>query len=109
LKLLDRDRAARRLSAFSRWRKTEASSVPKQPASALWLKLNAGAIGPPAAHAAAAVGMLAALGLVYALGSIGTLSRPWGVVLTLAGYAVPFAIAREWLARRGHPSSDLRG
>jgi hypothetical protein len=55
--------------------------VPQQRGSASWFAINAGAIGPPIAHAAAAVGMLVALGLAYGLGAMGYLSRTWGVVL----------------------------
>jgi hypothetical protein len=65
-----------------------------------WFELNKGAIGPPIAHAAAAAGMLAAFGLSYVLGSMGYLSRNWSVALILAGYAIPFAIAREMVAQR---------
>ena len=65
-----------------------------------WLEMNKGAIGPPIAHAVAAVGMLLAAGLAYVLASMGYLSKPWGVVLILAGYAIPFAIARDRAGRR---------
>ena len=65
-----------------------------------WLGINKGAIGPPIAHTAAAVGMLAAAGLSHVLGSIGYLSRNWSVVLIMAGYAIPFAIPRELVAKR---------
>jgi hypothetical protein len=67
---------------------------------ASWFKLNEGAIGPPSAHTAAAAGMMSAIGLSYFLGSLGYLSRNWSVVLIAAGYAIPFAIARELAARR---------
>ena len=66
-----------------------------------WFKLNEGAIGPPIAHTAAAIGMFSALGLTHVLASMGYLiSRSWSVVLILAGYAIPFAIARELVAKR---------
>jgi len=65
-----------------------------------WFEVNKGAIGPPIAHTAAAAGMFAAFGLSYVLGSMGYLSRNWSVVLILAGYAIPFAIARELVAKR---------
>jgi hypothetical protein len=44
--------------------------------------------------------MFAAFGLSYVLGSMGYLSRNWSVVLILAGYAIPFAVAREMIAHR---------
>jgi hypothetical protein len=44
--------------------------------------------------------MLSALGLAQLLGSTVNLSKSWGVVLILAGYAIPFAIARELVAKR---------
>jgi hypothetical protein len=44
--------------------------------------------------------MLSAMGLGHVLASMGYLSRNWGVVLILAGYAIPFAIARELVASR---------
>jgi hypothetical protein len=59
-----------------------------------------GAIGPPIAHVAAAAGMLSAMALAYVLGSMGYLSKAWGVVLILAGYAIPFAIARDRAGKR---------
>jgi hypothetical protein len=62
--------------------------------------MNEGAIGPPIAHAVAAVGMLLAAGLAYVLGSMGHLSKTWSVVLILAGYAIPFAIARDRAGKR---------
>lgn len=65
-----------------------------------WFEMNKGAIEPPIAHTAAAVGMFAAFGLSYVLGSMGYLSRNWSVALILAGYAVPFTIARAMVAQR---------
>ena len=66
-----------------------------------WFKKNEGVIGPPIAHTAAAVGMLSAMGLTHALASMGYFtSKSWSVVLILAGYAIPFAIARELVAKR---------
>jgi pilus assembly protein TadC len=44
--------------------------------------------------------MLSTMGLGHVLASMGYLSRNWGVVLILAGYAIPFAIARELVAKR---------
>jgi hypothetical protein len=66
-----------------------------------WLKVNEGVIGPPIAHTVGAAGMLSAMGLAQVLASMEyQLSRNWGVLLVLAGYAVPFAIARELVAKR---------
>jgi hypothetical protein len=60
--------------------------------------------------------MLSAMGLAQLLGSTVNLSKSWGVVLILAGYAIPFAIARELVAKRmrnfktnQHKSSDEEG
>jgi hypothetical protein len=83
--------------------------VPKELGFPSWFAMNEGAIGPPIAHAAAAVGVLLAIGLAYILGSMGYLSRIWGVVLILAGYAIPFAIARERVTKRMHKLSDKEG
>jgi hypothetical protein len=44
--------------------------------------------------------MLSAMGLAQVLGSMVNLSKSWGVVLILVGYAIPFAIARELVAKR---------
>jgi len=63
-------------------------------------EINQGPIGPPIAQAVAAVGMLSAIGLARVLGSMGYLSRSWSVVLVLAGYAIPFAVARELVGKR---------
>ena len=66
-----------------------------------WFKRNEGVIGPPIAHTVAAFGMLSAMGLTHVLASMGYLiSKSWSVVLILAGYAIPFAIARELVAKR---------
>jgi hypothetical protein len=69
------------------------------------MEMNKGAIGPPIAHVVAAVGMLLTAGLAYVLASMGYLSKTWSVVLILAGYAIPFAIARELVAKRMHKLS----
>ena len=71
-----------------------------------WFEMNKGPIGPPIAHAVAAVGMLLTMGLAHVLGSMGYLSKTWSVVLILAGYAIPFAVARERVAKRMHKLSD---
>ena len=76
------------------------NSLAQEGHSPSWFKVNEGVIGPPIAHTAAAVGMLSAMGLTHVLASMGYLSRNWGVVLILAGYAIPFAIARELVAKR---------
>ena len=66
-----------------------------------WFKVNEGLIGPPIAHTVGALGMLSTMGLAHVLVSMGyPLSRNWGVLLILAGYAIPFAIARELVAKR---------
>jgi hypothetical protein len=66
-----------------------------------WFKVNEGVIGPPIAHTVAAIGMLSVMGLTHVLASMGYLiSKSWSVVLILAGYAIPFAIARELVAKR---------
>jgi hypothetical protein len=65
------------------------------------LKMNEGAIRLPVGHVAAVAGALSAMGLGHVLSSMGYhLSRNWGVVLIVAGYAIPFAVARELAARR---------
>jgi hypothetical protein len=74
-----------------------------------WFETNKGPIGPPIAHAVAAVGVLLTAGLALVLGSMGYLSKTWSVVLILAGYAIPFAIARELVAKRMHKRSDEEG
>lgn len=58
-----------------------------------WLTTNKGLLGPPIAHLAAGTGMLLAIGLAQLLGSMGYMTKPWSVVLVLAGYAIPFAVA----------------
>jgi hypothetical protein len=41
------------------------------------------------------------MGLTHVLASMGYhISKSWSVVLILAGYAIPFAIARELVAQR---------
>ena len=75
-------------------------TMPEKRGFAAWFEIGEGAIGPPVAHAAAAVGVLLALGLARVLGSMGYLSRPWGVALIVAGYAIPFAIARDRVRKR---------
>jgi hypothetical protein len=63
--------------------------------------VNEGVIGPPIAHTVAAAGMLSMIGLTHVLASMGYLiSKSWSVVLILGGYAIPFAIARELVAKR---------
>jgi hypothetical protein len=81
-----------------------------------WFKVSEGVIGPPIAHTVAAAGMLSAMGLAQVLGSMVNLSKSWGVVLILAGYAIPFAIVRELVAKRmrnfetnEHKLSDREG
>jgi uncharacterized protein (DUF1684 family) len=92
---------------------SKGDSVAQQGGSPSWFKANEGVIGPPIAHTVAAAGMLSAMGLAHVLASMGYLSRNWGVVLVLAGYAIPFAVARELVAKRmrnletnEHKSSD---
>jgi hypothetical protein len=84
-------------------RKAREQSVP---GFSSWFQTNKGPIGPPVAHRAAAVGLLLTLALTYVLGSMGHISKTWSVVLILAGYAIPFAIARELVAKRMHKLSD---
>jgi hypothetical protein len=62
--------------------------------------LNKGPIGPPIAHKAAWMGTLCCAVLAYFLSSLGYLSRNMVVVVVAAGYCVPFAIARELVAKR---------
>ena len=71
-----------------------------------WLQVNKGPMGPPVAHAAAGVGLVLMMAFAYGLGSMGYLSKAWSVVLILAGYAIPFAIARELVLKRIHKLSD---
>jgi len=61
------------------------------------MKMREGPMGPPIAHTVAAAGLLLMLGLTHVLGAM---DKTWSVVLILAGYAIPFAIARELMARR---------
>ena len=74
--------------------------MPQELGFASWFKVNEGAIGPPIAHTAGAAGMLSAAARPYVLASMVYLSKSWSVVLILAGYAVPFAVARELVAKR---------
>ena len=83
--------------------------MPKKRGFPSWLEMNEGPIGPPIAHAVAAVGALLTAGLAYGLGSMGYLSKSWSVVLISAGYAIPFAIARERVAKRMRKLSDEEG
>jgi hypothetical protein len=75
-----------------------------------WLKVNEGVIGPPIAHAVAAAGLLSTMGLTHVLVSMGYLiSKTWSVVLILGGYAIPFAIARELVAKRTRKKASANG
>ena len=62
--------------------------------------LNKGPIGPPIAHVAAGIGAVCCAALGYLLHSRGFLSGNLTLVLVAAGYCIPFAIAREMVARR---------
>jgi positive regulator of sigma E activity len=44
--------------------------------------------------------MLLAMGLTHVLASMVYVSKSWSVVLILAGYAIPFVIARQRVAKR---------
>jgi hypothetical protein len=81
-------------------RKARGNDVPQESGFPSWFKVNQGVIGPPVAHTAGAAGMLSAMGLTHVLASMVYVSKSWSVVLILAGYAIPFAIARELVARR---------
>jgi hypothetical protein len=75
-----------------------------------WFKVNEGVIGPPIAHTVAAVGMTSLMVLTHVLASMGYLiSRSWSVVLILAGYAIPFAIARELVAKPTRKKASANG
>ena len=71
-----------------------------------WFKMREAPIGPPAAHIAAAIGMFVSILLAYVLGSMGYLSKTWSVVMVLAGYAIPFAIVRDRVAKRGQIKTE---
>jgi hypothetical protein len=62
--------------------------------------VNKGPIGPPIAHKAAWMGALSCAVLAYLLSSLGYLPRNLVVVIVAAGYCIPFAIAREIMAKR---------
>jgi uncharacterized protein (DUF1684 family) len=62
--------------------------------------VNKGPIGPPIAHIAAWIGAFTCAALAYLLSSLGYLPRNLAVVVVAAGYCIPFAIAREMVAKR---------
>ena len=79
---------------------SKGNSVPQESGFPSWFKVNEGVIGPPVAHTAGAAGMLLAMGLTHVLASMVYVSKSWSVVLILAGYAIPFVIARQRVAKR---------
>jgi hypothetical protein len=68
-----------------------------------WFEINKGPIGPPIAHAAAIIGALSTMALTHVLEPM---DKTWSVVLILAGYAIPFAIARELGTRKPKVSDE---
>ena len=68
-----------------------------------WFEINKGAIGPRVARAAATIGALSTMALTHVLGPM---DKTWSVVLILAGYAIPFAIARELGTRKPKLSDE---
>ena len=67
------------------------------------MKTREGLVGPPIAHIVGVAGLLSMLALTHVLGLT---DKAWSVVLILAGFAIPFAIARELVAKRAHKLSD---
>jgi hypothetical protein len=61
------------------------------------MKIREGLIGPPIAHIVGVAGLLSMLGLTHVLELA---DKAWSVVLILAGFAIPFALARELVAKR---------
>ena len=72
--------------------------MPQEEDSPWWV--NKGPIGPPIAHKAAWIGALSCAVLGYLLSSLGYLPRNLVVVVVAVGYCIPFAIAREIVAKR---------